>query len=270
MKIFETKKRKYLEGKLIVDPFTPMVGCTTILEDKNGDVILIALYNFLPDGVSGSEADPIASAKIPKVCTVCIFEPFLNVFKDGGRGIRIDNPSEITMVLEDRDEDENKVLERTKASGNILFQNKKYNAAIDCYIGGLRNADLVPTLLSNRSQAFIMIKDWTNALADSADSAASLSIRPGNKKIWDRYRKALDELKQSLGEDFGSNGCTQKLLEMVLLAKIDVDSNERNITPDANLLKRKGNEAFKSRNYVRARHFYTMALASEEKIVGPY
>jgi hypothetical protein len=35
-----------------------MVGCTSILQDENGDAVLLALYNFLPDGVSSAEARP--------------------------------------------------------------------------------------------------------------------------------------------------------------------------------------------------------------------
>ena len=177
LKLFDAKAGAYLEGKLLIEPFTPMVGCTTILEDKNGDVLLIALYNFLPDGVSGSAADPIASAKIPKGCTVRIAEPFLKVFKDGSRGVRIDNPSEITVVLQDGERKQS--LEKAKESGNQLFQKKMYLAATDCYISGLRKADIVPTLLSNRSQVFIMMEDWKNTFSDAA---ASLTIRPGCKK----------------------------------------------------------------------------------------
>ena len=83
--VYNSHDGKYIEGKLLVEPFTPFVGTTTILEDSNGDVILVALYNFLPDGLQGRESDPVANAKNPKGCIVCIAEPFQKVFQDGSR-----------------------------------------------------------------------------------------------------------------------------------------------------------------------------------------
>lgn len=69
---------------MITGPFTPIVGTTTIPEDSNGDTVLVVLYNFLPDhGLHGDQSAALASAKIPKGCTVRIAEPFLKVFRDG-------------------------------------------------------------------------------------------------------------------------------------------------------------------------------------------
>jgi len=54
-----------------------------------------------------------------------------------------------------------------------------FNAEIDAYLCGLKKThNIVPTLLSNRSQAFIMMEDWPNGFADVA---ASLTIRPDSK-----------------------------------------------------------------------------------------
>jgi hypothetical protein len=72
-----------LEGRLICDPFTPAVGCTSLLEDDNGDVILIALYNFLPEGAVDEVADSIANSKIPKSSRIRIAEPFLKIIEVG-------------------------------------------------------------------------------------------------------------------------------------------------------------------------------------------
>jgi hypothetical protein len=89
MKLYDSNKGSYLEGILLVEPFTPMVGATTILQDSNGDVILVALYNFLPDGLHGEESVPIASMKIPKGGRTKIAAPCMKVFRDGSRGIRM-------------------------------------------------------------------------------------------------------------------------------------------------------------------------------------
>jgi len=259
LKIFETKKGKYIEGKLLVEPFTPFVGCTTIMEDANGDVLLIALYNFLPDGISGIEADPIANIKIPKGATVRIAEPFLKVFQDGSRGVRIDNPSEISVIMQnDINTNENRHQENAKANGNAFFQKKLHNAAIDSYIDGLRKADFIPTLLSNRSQAFIKMKIWEDALADAA---ASLTIRPNNKKTWARYRKALEELQKML-DDFHPGIARSRLLETILVTSIDINSLSKNMddASDAELLKKNGNNSFMKGEYVEAVRYYSQAL----------
>ena len=88
-----------------------------------------------------------SSSKIPMGCTaVHVAEPVLKVFKDGSRGVRIDNPSEITVILQGVERKQS--LEIAKESGNQLFQKKIYLAATDCYISGLRKADIVPTLLT--------------------------------------------------------------------------------------------------------------------------
>jgi len=260
LKIFESNRGTFLKGKLLVEPFTPMVGCTTIMEDKNGDVLLVALYNFLPAGVSGSDADPIASAKIPKGCKVRIAEPFLKVFKDGSRGVRIDNPSDITVVVQHQSGGRDEMLGKFKANGNDLFQKKLYLGAIECYINGLRNAEFVPTVLSNRSQAFIMVKDWKNAFADAA---ASLTIRPGCTKTWGRYKKSLEKLEQSLEDNLKgteSNDRARRFFEAALLARVNVDFSKDD-NADVNLLKSKGNNAFKSKDYSTAIEMYSVALS---------
>jgi len=63
LKLYDSDDGTYIEGKLLVDPFTPMVGTTTILEDCNGDVVLVACYNFLPDGVCGPDSVHLATEK---------------------------------------------------------------------------------------------------------------------------------------------------------------------------------------------------------------
>ena len=183
-------KAKLTGAILLVEPFTPYVGTTTILEDSNGDVILVALYNFLPDGLYGRESDPV----VPKGCIVRIAEPFQKVFQDGSRGIRIDNPNDITVVssgIEDTLIDEEKFLISAKNTGNGLVQKKMYNAASEAYISGIRRAELVPTLLSNRSQAYAMMNDWERSLADAA---ASLTMRPTTRSLGRATERRLKTL----------------------------------------------------------------------------
>ena len=258
LKLYDSYESKYLEGKLLIDPFTPMVGTTTILEDANGDVILIALYNFLPEGLYGEESVPVASAKIPKGSTVRIAAPFMKVFRDGSRGLRIDNPNEISVVSssdkEKKGSEQNLLLEAKKA-GNELVKTKKYLSASEAYIGGIRSAEVIPTILSNRSQAYAMLGDWGKSLADAA---ASLTMRPANKKTWNRYQTARSNL---LKDNEQIENESSWIINSLLPFSVDVHANEADTKgKDLMALKNDGNTAFKKKNYAEAAKLYTSAL----------
>jgi len=259
LKIFETQKGKYIEGKLLVDPFT-MVGCNTIMEDQNGDVLLITLYNFLPNGVTGVHADPIAFAKLPRGCTVRVAEPFLKVFKDGARGARIENPSEITVLPRTLGRgNEDQMLEAAKANGNVYYQKEQYNAAIDSYVDGLRKAESVPTLLSNRSEAFLMAEQYHHSMADAA---ASLTIQPNSEKTWKLYNGALAKMQEAVAFQRGKFKKTQLIVTTLLDSLADLPTSEANGNFfKAFQIKGEAARAFKNKNFWKAIQLYTDALA---------
>ena len=68
------------------------VGITTILEDAAGDHIQLGLYNQLPGGAVGPRSLKLAQRHFPKGARVRIAEPFLKIFRDGKRGVRVDDP----------------------------------------------------------------------------------------------------------------------------------------------------------------------------------
>ena len=43
LKSYEQNRGRYIEGVLLTDPFTPIIGTTTVLEDCNGDAVVLAL-----------------------------------------------------------------------------------------------------------------------------------------------------------------------------------------------------------------------------------
>ncbi len=53
MFLYDSRDVKYVKGTLLVETFMPFAETTRILEDSNGEVILVALHNFLPDGLYG-------------------------------------------------------------------------------------------------------------------------------------------------------------------------------------------------------------------------
>jgi|AntRauTorckE5430_2_1112549.scaffolds.fasta_scaffold21332_1 hypothetical protein len=156
--LYDSNKGKYLEGKLLVDAITPILGTTTIIEDSNNHVIPVVFYDFLLGGLNGEDAVAITLAKIPKGSRIRIAEPFMKVFRD----ITIISDISESVVNEDI------ALTNVKTQGNIMVKKKMYNAAIDVYITGIRKADLVPTLFSNESQTFASENDWERSLANAA------------------------------------------------------------------------------------------------------
>jgi hypothetical protein len=69
-----------------------MQGMMTILEDRRGEAVMIALYN-----VPWLQSDRWREC-FPKGITIGIKEPFLKRFADATVGIRVDDPSDIVYV----------------------------------------------------------------------------------------------------------------------------------------------------------------------------
>lgn len=255
MRLYSSTKGRYIEGKLIAQPFTPFVGTTTILEDDSGNIVPIALYNFLPDGLHGKDSDDIAALKLPKGCTVRIAEPLYKVFRDGSRGLRVDDPSEIEVTLkETRGEDETSLLHALKV-GERLVQKGMRAGACEAYIIGRQHASLAAILLSNRSQAYAKMGDWGRSLGDAA---AALCLQPRYQKAWCRYRTATTHLTADI---LMTEEKTRYILERALLSGCsDRQSKISSVGQTALGLKREGNAAFRSCNYSEAAGCYSAAL----------
>ena len=77
LKHFSTAKGKYLEGRLISDPY-PYIEIILYLEDDNGDYVMLDLYNMISLRTNKSE---LAELKFPKGIKLKISEPFYKYFK---------------------------------------------------------------------------------------------------------------------------------------------------------------------------------------------
>ena len=287
---FHTCKDCMLEGSLLVDPFTPVIGTTTLLQDCYGDVILVALYNFLPEITSQCQdkIDVLAKLKLPKGSKVRIFEPYCKIFRDGSRGIRIDNPNEIQIIqipsdkMQKNGKSSNKVhkqtLEKVKKEGNLYYLQRLYYVAAEIYVSSIQHHDndFIPKLLSNRSLIFIQLKDWYNAILDAA---ASLTLRPSSKKTWQIYQMALEKIMEAdvSCEDRNSQEQTSLLNYRTILGFIFSPScnafnnqafyvskkKELATDDDEEILKEKGDLAFSKQEFVQAKKMYTLALQQE-------
>jgi tetratricopeptide (TPR) repeat protein len=252
LKLFECCKGNVLRGTLITVP-SVIKGITTFLQDDSGAVIQIAIYNYVPGKMSRLNETEYVRKHLPKGKRVLIAEPFTKIFVDGNRGVRIDNPREFRVEGADQSD-----ISTAREEGNEFYKQKMYHAASESYITGLQNENLVPTLLSNRSQAHIKLEQWPQALADSA---ASLSIRPTCDKTYKRYHKALAEV-------MGEHPSKTDVLNLVLDPtnwKSEQDYSKYSGSADG--LKKAGNEAFKCQDYERAVASYTSALLVANKDV---
>lgn len=182
LRLFGVATGKVLVGKLIVPPMVT-VGITTLLQDQQGEVVQLGLYNQLPGGVSGYQAQQLAEKQFAKGATLEIAEPFLKIFRDGNQGIRVDSPHDIRK--HDASTSGTQDLHACRQSGNDLYKMGQFEAALSEYWRGLRTCDELAVLLSNRAQAQLRQGDaWGAALRDSA---ASLLLCPKGAKHQARY-----------------------------------------------------------------------------------
>lgn len=109
--------------------------------------------------------------------------PFKKILRDGSRGVRVDDPSDIELDC---------AIKRTKLApddqiklkevGNKFAAKIQHDAASEMYTSALHQSmDDVPTVLSNSAQAFIGLQKWAPAINDAA---ASLTVRPFKTSEW--------------------------------------------------------------------------------------
>jgi hypothetical protein len=97
--LFQTAKGCYIEGKIAGEPIQPMVGGTTLIQEfSTKRNIMICFYNILPDGIWAAAAEPLLQQEFPMGATLRVAEPFLKIFGDGQRGVRVDNPRELHVI----------------------------------------------------------------------------------------------------------------------------------------------------------------------------
>eukprot|EP00434_Breviolum_minutum_P013681 symbB.v1.2.012060.t1/scaffold825.1/size159525/1 len=160
LRLFDVAKGSVLVGILLVDPIV-QVGISTILEDAAGDHIQLGLYNQLPGGAVGPRSVKLAQRHFPKGAHVRIAEPFLKIFRDGKRGVRVDDPRDVRSESRSACAD----LSTARETGKKLFAEMQFQAALFEYWQSLRShSSEVAILLSNRAQAAIKQERWEYAL----------------------------------------------------------------------------------------------------------
>jgi hypothetical protein len=86
----------------------------------------------------------------------------MKIFRDGTRGVRVDDPADLQVsgiprLIGNAKGSEDNLL-KEKKRGNKYVAKKQYDAAMDVHVDALCSCTLVPTLLSNHAHAFISLE----------------------------------------------------------------------------------------------------------------
>uniref|UniRef100_A0A0G4I8I8 Uncharacterized protein n=1 Tax=Chromera velia CCMP2878 TaxID=1169474 RepID=A0A0G4I8I8_9ALVE len=200
-----THRGKVLLGRIAEeDCFFGIASAVALVEDVCGDLVEVALYNFV-----GTSRE--AAKRLPKGTAVAIREPFFKVRGDGTNGIRIDNPQTdlITSWTYPQETDEWRLL------GNRFVQNSRNAAgALACYEQGLlslEDRESVAVLLSNAAECKLRQEQYGEA---ARLAMASTCLDVCNLKGWVRLVKAL----AGAGDRTAACGAAQRGLRLLKAA----------------------------------------------------
>jgi hypothetical protein len=211
------------------------------IEDPNGDVVLLTLYNFPGLFLASAKA---LQAHFPVGVVMAIREPWMKlpiVSRLQNAIIRVDSPSDI-IILEPSNVVARAVkwkttptiyrhvfasAEQWKVQGNQLFKDAQFVPAALSWSRGL---DLDPSFHAmrlNRAQAYIKLEWFSAALADavyvlsssetSVSTVTKASYRAASAEYGlERYRDALARL-ETIHDDLNikslKSRCRQRMLE---------------------------------------------------------
>jgi len=196
-------KGKYLLCRSIAQPFK-MTAISLIVEDRNGAVEKLSLYNY--SNHAGYFSD--LSHLIPNGAMLIIKDPYYKIASDGLRLIRCDNPSNVCLLKSNdpllkeinfgsdsttEPMNESNLVEMIKQQGNQCFKDKDYDSAIELYSKALSIDNKHVIILANRSLAYAHLRQWYNALSDAENA---LNIESNDLRALYRKAKALHGLKR--------------------------------------------------------------------------
>ncbi|CAG8454341.1 12518_t:CDS:2 [Cetraspora pellucida] len=189
----------------------------TIVEDPEGDVERLALYNLNLKS-SAQVKGPMkplsvdqASKYLPIGTQIIIRNPSYQISGDGNPIICSDNPDDVIIIVDsnvqlpdaawatDRPKErynnvENKEsVDEFRCRGNDYFMLNDFISAIREYSGGIKLEPHHTALLANRAEAYLRLQQFKKALNDVE---MVLKLEPGHLKAAFRKGKALCGLKR--------------------------------------------------------------------------
>jgi tetratricopeptide (TPR) repeat protein len=160
-----------------INPATCMVGVTVAIEDLNGDVEELALYNLVKDfDMSLDDILPIGTI-------IAIKEPYMKYGSVGNNvAIRCDSPSDVVFLTDNSPtlvgtkwfvKYDKSSFDSLKAKGNDMFKQKRYERALEFYSKAL-NIEQNSVLHLNKSACLLKLERHQEAF-DHACKSYSLA-----------------------------------------------------------------------------------------------
>eukprot|EP00798_Chlamydomonas_sp_ICE-L_P029353 gene29353-12439_t len=235
-----THRQRVLRGTIAVKKPTVAAAAGTLLQDEDGNLVKLWLYNLVPMSHSG-ETDAgarrqnweAALSMLPQGQALAIIEPFYKVMSDGSLGIRVDNPAEVIFLDSLNRQD----AATWRDQGTTLFRSQHYDDALWAYSKALQHqvsgagaagagaaggggagcgvggGALLTSLLLNSSACLLALGRSHDALAAAA---AAICLEPHLAKGYYRAALATDALLQ--------HGAAYKLMEAAAGAQVEAQS----------------------------------------------
>ncbi|QRV71990.1 hypothetical protein RhiJN_00004 [Ceratobasidium sp. AG-Ba] len=175
-----------------------MVAIQAAVEDKNGDVADLALYNYFETkGMTRSDI----SSLLPVDTVIIIREPWFKLGATGGHPtIRVDSPKDISFpthkelleldIPSSWRPSESLTAEDYEQIGNKAHEKDRFEAAVRAYTSGLSIDPSASLLRLNRLWCHLKLGNYSHALEDARIVLEDQSLTPEHLAKA-RYRMAL-------------------------------------------------------------------------------
>lgn len=187
MSVFYAEEGAVCSATLMSEPgVSPAGHVMQVARDGQGNLLRLMFHGQLPYGEANDMLVELARAKFSRGTKVSIMEPLLQISPEGLLGIEI-GPGEARLS------GPGPGLADARSLGNKAVTSQQYALAAEFYCLGLQSpeTETLATLLSNRCQALLKMRDYDAA---AADAALALQLRAHDAKAWSRYVMAAGGL----------------------------------------------------------------------------
>ncbi|CAF0794077.1 unnamed protein product [Rotaria sp. Silwood1] len=181
----ETKINRVHKGSMIllhsiVDPFITPRSIQSIVEDANGNVIRLAIYNWYT--ILADQSMEHIRNRVKRERHFIVGNPFIKMAADGLLMLRVDNPRLEMWFTDYEKEIEQMDADKLRDLGNKCFHNNDINGAIEYYSLGLDKSPNDNRILSNRAECYLQSQLPHLALADCERIFAICKNNPAEDK----------------------------------------------------------------------------------------
>lgn len=264
-----THRGRYLRGKIVGKPI-PVASVHCLLEDDQGDLVKVCMYNAVPEHVNWIDKYSYVHANFAAGRKIVVVDPYYKIAGDGSMIVRVDDYSEVL----DFSQIYPKTHEEWKDEGSDLYKNNHILGAEISYSMGVTlcaSTTVLHSTLLNVSASYNLLCQPEIALYFAA---AAIAVDSSVSKGFFRAFKALECMKHPLAKKlrhFKKQTTTaqvpedtlDQLMSVVMDLKIVAVKGELTVPVDDSPeeLKAAGNERFKVKEYEKAIVLYRQALS---------